>query len=179
MRIGTWNLNARWDGRHLDLIGEQECDLWLLTEVPSRASVPQFVGHLTTGRMARQQHWAGVFAREASSSIEPDAATAAAVTPHGLTVWSSVLPWPPCGAQSPWDGVRQNDRVRYAVDALRSNVPLREMIWGGDWNQSLWGRVVGSRVGRNVVLKLVEQLQLQDPRPNFRTSSMGFARSIT
>lgn len=163
MRIGTWNLDARWDNRHLRLIGEQECDVWLLTEVPSRASVPRFVGHLTAGRMARQQHWAGVFAREASPAMEPDAATAAARTAHGLSIWSSVLPWPTCGAPSPWLGARHDDRVRHAVDGLRSNVPTGDLIWGGDWNHSLSGRVVGSRVGRIVVLELVEQLQLQVP----------------
>jgi 3-deoxy-D-arabino-heptulosonate 7-phosphate (DAHP) synthase len=36
VRIGTWNLQDRWDARHLQLLNAMQCDLLLLTEVPER-----------------------------------------------------------------------------------------------------------------------------------------------
>ena len=33
MRIGTWNLEKKWTQDHADLMEEQKCDVWLLTEV--------------------------------------------------------------------------------------------------------------------------------------------------
>jgi hypothetical protein len=53
MRIGTWNVDARWDQRHQELVTEQACDIWLLTEIPDRASLPGFNRQVTTGRMCR------------------------------------------------------------------------------------------------------------------------------
>jgi hypothetical protein len=38
MRIGTWNLQGRWDLRHLELLSAHDCDVWLLTEVNKTAS---------------------------------------------------------------------------------------------------------------------------------------------
>jgi hypothetical protein len=58
MRIGTWNVDARWDRRHERLVTGQVCDVWLLTETPSTLVVPGFRGRVTAGRMSRGQHWA-------------------------------------------------------------------------------------------------------------------------
>jgi hypothetical protein len=162
MRIGTWNVDARWDQRHQELVTEQACDIWLLTEIPDRASLPGFNRQVTTGRMCRQQRWAGVFARDLVPADEPDPATAAARVGE-VTVWSSILPWPSCGPQAPWDGEGHNDRVRSAVANLRAHRPEGDLIWGGDWNHSLHDRVLGSRQGRESIIRLVDTLDLQVP----------------
>lgn len=38
-----------------------------------------------------------------------------------------------------------------------------DVVWGGDWNHSLHGRVLGSGAGRAAVLELVRDLDLQVP----------------
>lgn len=53
MRIGTWNLDARWDERHLALMVSQRCDVWLLAEVIDRVAVPGFARHVTVDRSGR------------------------------------------------------------------------------------------------------------------------------
>jgi len=162
MRIGTWNVDARWDQRHQELVTDQACDIWLLTEIPDRVSLPGFSNQVTTGRMLREQRWAGVFARDLVAAEEPDPATAAARIGE-VTVWSSILPWPSCGPHAPWDGERHNDRVRSAVAGLLAHRPKGDLIWGGDWNHSLHGRVVGSRDGRESIMRFVDELGLQVP----------------
>ncbi|WP_052664140.1 endonuclease/exonuclease/phosphatase family protein [Nitriliruptor alkaliphilus] len=161
MRIGTWNVDARWDPRHKELVIEQACDVWLLTEIPDRARLPGFRGQVTMGRMVREQRWAGVFARDLIATEEPDPATAAARIGE-VTVWSSILPWPSCGP-APWYGESHNDRVRSAVASLLAHRPDGDLIWGGDWNHSLHGRVLGSREGRESIIGFVDELGLQVP----------------
>jgi hypothetical protein len=39
MRIGTWNLDGRWSADHGRFLTEEECDIWLLTEVPAALSL--------------------------------------------------------------------------------------------------------------------------------------------
>lgn len=162
MRIGTWNVDARWDQRHQTLIDEQTCDVWLLTETPETLTMPGFTTHVTRGRMSRQQHWAAILAHNVAPADDPDAATAAA-TVNGITVWSSVLPWPSCGPDTPWEGHRHDDRIHTALDRLRAQAPAGELIWGGDWNHTLQGRIIGSRTGRNTLLSVIEDFGLQVP----------------
>jgi endonuclease/exonuclease/phosphatase family metal-dependent hydrolase len=162
MRIGTWNVDARWDRRHERLVTGQVCDVWLLTETPSTLVVPGFRGRVTAGRMSRGQHWAAVFARDLVAADEPDVATAAAQVGE-VTLWSSILPWPSCGPQAPWAGERHDDRVRTALRGLESRRPEGHLIWGGDWNHSLAGRVLGSRDGRESIIRFADDLGLQVP----------------
>ena len=61
MRIGTWNLEGRWTSDHLALLRDQACDVWLLTEVPTQASIPGLTAHRTTQAMGPDKTWAGVF----------------------------------------------------------------------------------------------------------------------
>lgn len=63
MRIGPWNLNNSGSCAQADLLIEQDCDVWLLTEVRDNVVLPGYVAHLTSGTMARGQRWAGVFSR--------------------------------------------------------------------------------------------------------------------
>ena len=162
MRIGTWNVDARWDPRHQRLVSEQACDVWLLTEIPDKVVLPGFRRHTTQGHMARGQFWAAIFARDLTPLDEPDPATAAA-TFGEVTLWSSVLPWPSCGRQGPWAGDRHDDRIRTALDGLQARRPAGDLIWGGDWNHSLEERVLGSRVGRASLVELLDAFGLQVP----------------
>jgi len=67
MRIGTWNLDNRlMTDEHRELFLNQECDVWLLTEVNRKwadeagMKILHFNCHLSVGVMGRQQHWAAV-----------------------------------------------------------------------------------------------------------------------
>lgn len=162
MRIGTWNVDARWDERHQRLVSEQACDVWLLTEIPEHVVLPGLGRHTTQGQMARAQFWAAIFASDLTPGYEPDPATAAA-TCGEVTIWSSVLPWPSCGRHGPWAGDRHDDRIRAVLEGLRARRPAGDLIWGGDWNHSLDGRVLGSRVGRASLVELVDAFGLQVP----------------
>lgn len=77
MRIGTWNVDARWDQRHQRLVADQACDVWLMTEVPDTVVLPNYSGQATNGRMSRGQRRAAVYARDLETEDEPDPATAA------------------------------------------------------------------------------------------------------
>jgi len=71
--------------------------VWLLTELRDDVVIPGYVGHVTSGTMARGQRWAGVFSRSRLTSIpDPHAASACAVV-DGVTFCSSILPWRSCG----------------------------------------------------------------------------------
>lgn len=67
MRIGTWNVENRlMTEKHRDLLLDQECDVWLLTEVHRKwadeagTKVLHFNAHLSQGVMGRNQHWSTV-----------------------------------------------------------------------------------------------------------------------
>jgi hypothetical protein len=49
VRIGTWNLEGRWDARHEDHLTVMRCDLLLLTEVSERVKIPDMTLHATRG----------------------------------------------------------------------------------------------------------------------------------
>ncbi|MFZ0530145.1 MAG: hypothetical protein WAL91_06375 [Propionicimonas sp.] len=42
MRIGTWNLEGRWNPNQVELLLAQDCDVWLLTEVHEDALMTGF-----------------------------------------------------------------------------------------------------------------------------------------
>jgi hypothetical protein len=165
MRIGTWNLQGRWDPRHLELLAAHDCDVWLLTEVNDRVELPGYHEARTDALMAPRRAWAGVFARDGlRPEDEPHAATATA-TVGGVAVWSSVLPWRSSGGAPTWQGDRHADRTAATVDALLATSPdPQNLVWGGDWNHALTGReYTGSVAGRASVLAALEALELQVP----------------
>jgi len=63
MRIGTWNIDNRLPSDlHFAILHQQDCDVWLLTEVNPKwvsrdGRIGAFHCHLSTGVMAREQHW--------------------------------------------------------------------------------------------------------------------------
>jgi endonuclease/exonuclease/phosphatase family metal-dependent hydrolase len=164
MRIGTWNLAGRWDGRHLELLLSQDCDVWLLTEVNDRASLPGYGEVRTEAEMARRRRWAAIFSRaKLDPTPDPHPATAAAVI-SGVTVWCSVLPWRSCGAGAPWVGRSHAERTRAATEMLLAASPSYPLVWGGDWNHALDGKEYsGSIGGRTAVQDAVLQLALTVP----------------
>jgi len=173
MRIGTWNLNLQWGNKHRDLLqrkqcGEQ-CDVWLLTEVNPKAVSPQgmiagYHCHLSSGVMARNQHWAAVLSLQALTPLpDPHPASVAAIV-DGITYCSTILPWRG-GSGPPWVGASQGARTAATIQSLLKNLPKSDLVWGGDWNHSLFcSDWAGSKDGRDFLLAaLKKKLKLQVP----------------
>jgi hypothetical protein len=75
-----------------------------------------------------------------------------------MRVASSVLPWRSCGGELPWVGADQASRTTAAVTAIEAANPV---IWGGDWNHELAGRIyAGSVDGRARILQALDILGL-------------------
>lgn len=161
MRIGTWNLEGRWDQRHAELVAALDCDLLLLTEVVDRIAIHGMTVHLTALEMVAGRRWAAIAAAGPLVPLpDPHPATAMAAV-GGLRVCSSVLPWGGCGATPPWIGSDTADRTDHAVRAIAAQAPD---IWGGDWNHAMAGpEVAGSLAGRRHVIGTTEALGLQVP----------------
>jgi len=160
VRIGTWNLAGRWSPQHLELLGAQECDVWLLTEVRTDVSLPGYESHVTVGTMATGRHWAGIFCRgQLEPMPDPHPASAAALA-FGQYWCSSILPWRSCGTV-PWGDGAAKEKTRRALDQLASELPVGTLIWGGDWNHAMQGReYAGSVAGRTAIKAAVVDLQL-------------------
>lgn len=165
MRIGTWNLAGRWTRAHRDLLTRTSCDVWLLTEVHGDVALEGYEGHMTDALMAEpSRRWAGVLTRLPLEPLDDPHPATAAVRIDGATYCSSVLPWRACGSQAPWSGERHVDRFAATLDALSAWMPSRDLVWGGDWNQSLEGRdYSGSRAGRAMIEDLLCSLSLTVP----------------
>lgn len=165
MRIGTWNLAGRWSDAHLALLLEADCDVWLLTEVNERTSLPGYALHLTQSRMAARRRWAGIASRLPMASM-PDPHLASAAAQVGATTYvSSILPWKGCQSRAPWTGARHADKTIHTVGDLLLRLRAADLlVWGGDWNHALSGTEhAGSLAGRKVVLDAVDQLDLAVP----------------
>ena len=161
MRIGTWNLDGRWTSEHHGLIQRQDCDVWLLTEVNAGVVLTGYQGHVTVHEMAPQRRWAGVYSRTGLQALPDPHPAGAMATVDGITFCSPILPWRSCGTTEPWVGDNHDQRVTSTLDQLRPQLPQRDLVWGGDWNQGFVGReYVGSRVGRASLHDLVDHLSL-------------------
>jgi hypothetical protein len=102
MRIGTWNLAGRWSPHHHDLMQQQDCDVWLLTEVSTKVFLAGHKAHLAVQEMAPKRRWAGVFSRIGLTALpDPHPASATAIV-DSTTFCSSILPWRRCGHRAPW-----------------------------------------------------------------------------
>ena len=175
MRIGTWNLEGKWSSNHLALLEGQGCDVWLLTEVPSKASIPDMVAHCTAQAMGPGKTWAGIFSRF-DIAIQPDPHPATALANcDGFRLMSSVLPWGSCGAS--WEGSTLAEKMSFTLSSLPEHIE-ETTIWGGDWNQALEGRdYVGSSGGRKELLKLMTDARLSVPTSTLASAVKGH-RSI-
>lgn len=144
---------------------EADCDVWLLTEVNERTSLPGYALHLTQSRMAPRRRWAAVATRLPMSS-SPDPHPASAAAQIGATTYvSSILPWKSCGSRFPWAGSRHVEKTEHAIDDLLLSLrPARSLAWGGDWNHALSGKeYAGSQGGRRAILAALDELKLEVP----------------
>jgi hypothetical protein len=165
VRIGTWNLDGRWSDEHCGLMLDADCDVWLLTEVNERTSLPGYALHATQLRMAPRRRWAAVASRLPMAS-SPDPHPASARAQIGATTYvSSILPWKSCGSRPPWVGQRHAEKTANAIDDLLLSLrPARSLVWGGDWNHALTGKeYAGSQGGRHAILAALDELGLEVP----------------
>jgi len=126
MRIGTWNLDARWSNRHREFLEGLECEVLLLTEAPAEVELTGMVGHHSVQRMARDQSWAAIYAPDLWHLPDPHPASALAIV-EGVRVCASVLPWRGCAGYFPWGGEDSVAKTAYAVDSVFEAAPE---IWG-------------------------------------------------
>lgn len=155
MRLGTWNLEGAWSDKHALLMTDVGCDVWLLTEMSMKTSLPGFTIHPTRARMAPNRAWAAVAVRAELGAepwpADPHPASACAVV-GGLTFCSSVLPWRSCGGRDPWHGDDTTTRTSHAVRRLVDALPAASTVWGGDWNHAFEGtETAGSLGGREEI----------------------------
>ena len=165
MRIGTWNLAGRWTDEHRTLMLGADCDVWLLTEVKERTTLPGYTVHVTQSLMAPRTRWAGIASRLPMAS-SPDPHPASAQARIGATTYvSSVLPWRNGTSRPPWVGDRHADKTRNAIEDLLLHLRVADhLVWGGDWNHALLGReYAGSREGRHAILTALDELDLVAP----------------
>ena len=144
---------------------DADCDIWLLTEVSERTSLPGYAVSPSQALMARRRRWAAVASRLPMASC-PDPHPASAQAQVGATTYvSSVLPWRSCGSRHPWVGAGHADKTRHAVDDLLLRLrPAGSLVWGGDWNHALVGREhAGSQGGRREIARAVDELGLVVP----------------
>lgn len=174
MRVGTWNVDNRvMRTEHKDLLLNQKCDIWLLTEVNPKwfdetgKRIMDFHAHRSKGIMGRKQHWAAVLCTKEfklKPQMDPHPASAAA-TIGGITFCSTILPWKGVKKNSdPWNGSNHAEMTEHALASLVKNLRKRDLVWGGDWNHSLNGKEhAGSMGGRTHLLAAIEDLNLQVP----------------
>jgi hypothetical protein len=176
MRIGTWNLDGRWSADHRRFLKEEECDIWLLTEVPTAFSLDDGALFPSTP-MATAKAWAAVWSTGdvvESSSPHPAAATAVR---DGFLLCSCVLPWR--AARVFWPEDTGDDIAAITTAALaRLETGLlaaaRPVVWGGDWNHALHGREdVGTNDGRRAIGKVLAAIGLQVPTENLPNATPG------
>lgn len=160
MRVGTWNLDARHQPAHVELLLGLACDVLLLTEVSPRLELPGYDKVLTSGTMARGQHWAGVFSRLPMQALpEPHPASATARV-DGWAFCSSILPWRGCGAGEPWGSGAHAEKSARCLAELRTALDP-ESVWGGDWNHALVGpEWAGSKAGRAAIREVLQEREL-------------------
>ena len=164
VRIGTWNLDRRWEEEHRDFLLKADCDVWLLTEVNERVAVDGYTHHWTSDAMQPKVRWAGVYSRIRLEVLpDPHVATAAAEV-NGVTYWSSILPWKGSSGETRLPGSGHAEQIEKVLAALLDDRPRTALVWGGDWNHALCGMEEGGSMGgRQHVLAAVDELRLQVP----------------
>ena len=170
MRIGTWNLdNSPPKIKHRDLLLKQQCEIWLLTEVNAEwfdtmgRKVLDFHAYRSTGEMSPGQYYAAVLSTRDLTPIESPHFASAAAEIDGIVYCSSVLPWRKAHIDCEgWNGESQTERTQIVLRELLSNLPKRNLVWGGDWNHSFFGtEYAGSDDGRELVIAVVKMLGLR------------------
>jgi hypothetical protein len=138
MRIGTWNLQGRWDQRHLEQISAMRCEILLLTEVSERVELPGMRLHLGDSLIAPHRRWAAVASSNPLRALTDPHGASAMAEIDGLRVCSSILPWRGCGAGPPWTGTTTAAKTQSAITSIEAAAP----------QTSIEGRGSGSSTSR-------------------------------
>jgi hypothetical protein len=162
MRIGTWNLAARWTRAHAAVLIAADCEVWLLTEVRTDVRIDGFEGVRSPGVMTPGQHYAAVFSRPTLTALEAPHPASALGLIDGLHVCASVLPWVSVGRGEQWIDGTTAEKAAAAVADIVSCLP-DQVVWGGDWNHPLEGSDSGYYRGRKITLAAADRLGLQIP----------------
>lgn len=165
MRIGTWNLDGKWTPSHEQVLSALDCEVLLLTENHASVNLTGYHRQVSIAMMGPTKHWAGIFSRcPMVRNPDPHAASVSVET-LGITVACSILPWPLCGDETPWEGPEPTDRMTRVVEQVAASLAGRPLgVWGGDWNQPLMGNLQGfSRASQAVINKAVTGLGLSVP----------------
>lgn len=169
MRIGTWNVQNRLTTEaHEKFILDQECDVWLLTEINRKwaneagTKLLNFNAHLSKGVMGPNQHWAAILSVPPLTPLDDPHPASAAADVDGITYCSTILPWKGVEAGShPWKGSNHASMTESAIETLLSVLPTSDLVWGGDWNHSLIGvEIAGSMGGRRHLREAITRLAL-------------------
>lgn len=165
MRIGTWNLDGSWSAEHASLLLQLNCDVLLLTECPTEASLREYGKHATQVLVENAStHWATILSTRPMEPLPDPHPASAAVRIEGVLVCASVLPWPLAQDSWPWGPAEHLPRMHQALGGITDALTGRTAIWGGDWNQPLEGSLVGtSRAARDAITASTESLDLQVP----------------
>jgi len=172
LRIGTWNLDARWSADREAVLLDAECDVWLLTEVSPDAIATDgcIAGNhvsVSSGRMARDQFYAAVLSRKPLTPLEASHGAVAAAAINGHTFMSCVLPFPNCKAppDNLWRGENFDEMARPVLDVIRRFGKADIVIWGGDFNQNIAGKYqwIGSSALRESIVGVIDELDQQIP----------------
>lgn len=156
-RIGTWNLDTKWNPNtkpplprqvarlsdQMKFIEKCNCDVWLLTEVPCRFDLgfgqATFSKRMGASDKVYEVVWAKNGLDEASEDVHP---TAAMAKVGDLRVCSCMLPWRFAPSRDwPVEGDYKTigDEAIGRLGAGLANEP-GDLVWGGDWNQAFEGR---------------------------------------
>lgn len=166
---------GRWSDDHRAFLEHEECDAWLLTEVPLEVEISGMTPYRTVATMQPHKAWAAVFSRvPPRKGTDPHRATASALVGEVRFV-SSVLPWRSCGAS--WPGASLAEKQALTLAQLQPVID-EAAVWGGDWNQAFEGRdYVGTRAGRAAIAELLEASRLSLPTKSLGSATAGH-RSI-
>ena len=165
---------GRWSNLHRSFIEQQECDVWLLTEVPLAFSLER--GTLArSAAMAAHKSWSGVWCSQDAEELDVIHPVAVLAGTGDYAFCSCVLPWR--GARASWPEVgTPTELTRKTVETIVARLRLerRQVIWGGDWNHSLRGpERAGSHLGRAQVRLALNRLKLQSPTEHLPHAKAG------
>lgn len=166
---------GKWSDEHRKLLEREDCDVWLLTEVPLEAEISGMTSYRTVETMQPHKAWAAIYSRvPPTEGADPHRASASALVGEARFM-SSVLPWRSCGAA--WPGATLAEKQALTLADLRPLID-KATVWGGDWNQALEGTdYVGAGAGRATITSLLEASHLSIPTKSLGSATPGH-RSI-
>lgn len=169
IRIGTWNLQGASSRqrvtRQVQFMSSENCDVWLLTEVPSSFEMAPGRSVFSTQMGRPTRAFAAVWAKADLAKLDSIHPAAAFATVGAIRVCSCVLPWRAATPLWPDEGdlaeITQTTIERLGRGLTEGSGAL---VWGGDWNHALQGRdYVGTRAGRSALGALMTTLDLNAP----------------